>query len=72
MADFYWRAGLDAEPLRLDVVVDLGEDATAEELDEAARLLRGELADAGWRGGAGRWRPGPEGTARAGGFLAGR
>jgi len=63
---------LDAEPLRLDVVVDLGEDATAEELDEAARLLRGELAEAGLGevaladGGAV-----PPGARAAGGFLAG-
>jgi hypothetical protein len=56
----------------LDVAVGLGEDATAEELDEAARLLRGELADAGLGevaladGGAA-----PEGTRAGGGFLAG-
>ena len=60
------------EPVRLDVTVDLGDDATAEELDEAARLLRGELAEAGLGevaladGG-----PAPEGTRAAGGFLAG-
>ena len=63
---------MDGEPLRLDVAVGLGEDATAEELDEAARLLRGELADAGLGevaladGG-----PAPEGTRAGGGFLAG-
>ena len=35
------------EPLRLNVAVGLGEDASTDELDEAARLLRRELVDAG-------------------------
>jgi hypothetical protein len=46
MADFLWGPGLADEPLRLDVAVGLGDDASSEELDEAARLLRRELADA--------------------------
>lgn len=36
-----------AEPLHLSVAVGLGEDATASELDEAARRLRQEMQDAG-------------------------
>jgi hypothetical protein len=38
---------MSSEPLRLTVAVDLGEDASTEERDEAARLLRSELLDAG-------------------------
>jgi hypothetical protein len=35
------------EPLRWNLALNLGEDASAEELDESARLLRRELEEAG-------------------------
>jgi hypothetical protein len=36
-----------SEPLQLNVTVGLGEDATTDEIDDAARRLRREMVDAG-------------------------
>jgi hypothetical protein len=60
------------EPLRLNLAIGLGEGASAEELDEAARLLRRELVEAGVGevelAAAG---PPPDGTKSAETFLLG-
>ena len=43
----FYGARIATESLRLDVSVCLGDDASTDELDDAARLLRRELLDAG-------------------------